>query len=189
MKPFSYLLLLFLVIGCNSNSEEYSKEPVVQESILEIVEEIGEEFVVADIDSTFKLSIPDLDSIKLIHKKDSYRESIAYVYLREYYGVNGEKEEGAIAEWDSVNYCSFVQNFHFDIQYKTSQCNESGMSETITFPKIETERVKELINALFSTEDNTWVTNTSYEADGAGCYYLILQEDEKTTKIEIWCGC
>ena len=188
MKLFSYLLLLFLALGCNSASVETLEEAIVEEESFEILEEVEIEIPVVTVDSTFELLIPNIDSIRVLHKKDDYRGTQAYIYLREYYGLDGEKTDLVFSEWDSTQYCSFVQKFHSEIVYQTAGCKEAGISETITFPKIETEKAREFINAMFSTEDNTWSSETSYDADGAGCYYTIIQE-EAATKIEIWCGC
>lgn len=188
MKLFSYLLLLLLVVSCNSHQVESSKESIVLESTEKVVEEIEEEIVPDELDSAFKLQIPIGDSIKQMREEEEYQVSLSYIYLREYYGEIGEKTDLTAQDWDSTSICSFVQEFHSNVVYQMSECGESGISETIIFPKIETEKVKQFINALFSTEDNTWATPTSYEADGAGCYYSIIQEEE-ATKIEIYCGC
>ena len=66
--------------------------------------------------------------------------------------------------------------------------NYGKIHEHIIFPKLPTNEVKILINKLFTSKDNKWVSQYEYEPEEGGCFYKIKQEKSKTT-IQIYCGC
>ena len=132
---------------------------------------------------------PDTFKLKSIERKGNFGESLGYIYLKENYHVSSEQDSIIYYEWEPDIICAFKQDFEEGITYKVWQCKEAGgVSEQITFPRMENRTAREFIELLFYDRWNTWVSDLQYEPEGAGCYYKI-DHSEKQTVIEIYCGC
>lgn len=151
---------------------------------------IGITSSVSSLAQSFELEQPDTTKLKLVQNVLDYSESLGYLYLKEYYKIKSSKDSVEIYDWDpDGGVCAFHQDFEFGIHYKLWKCREAGgISETITLPKIETTAIKKFIELLFYDKFNEWTDENSYEPDGAGCYYEIIQ-NETNTIIDIYCGC
>ncbi len=61
---------------------------------------------------------------------------------------------------------------------------------TISFPKIELNHLKKLIEMLYDEPDNHWGTPYNYvPKEGMGCNYIIDNEVKDSTIVSITCGC
>ena len=61
--------------------------------------------------------------------------------------------------------------------YYYEDCDEEGgMTERITLPLMDITEVRKWIETLFYDPYNTWTSPMSYEPDGAGCYYEIIDK-------------
>ncbi len=192
MKTF-YLPLIVLslfAVSCEeAENNEAPSEAAEEQPTVESIEpnEVETETIVASAE--FELVKPDTAALKTTYPKGDISFSMGYHYLTQAYSITSEK--------DSVEYygdskefiCHFYQTFEHGITYWKSNCSEEGgAQERITFPSLTNEQAKEFVNTLFYEPWNTWTTDLKYEADGAGCYYTIIQEDDQTI-IDIWCGC
>jgi hypothetical protein len=143
----------------------------------------GQDFVLKKIDKT------------ALEQKFDYRQQIykglAYAYLVENYATRSARYDIFTIQNERLDTCGFKQEFEFNIHYYLENCEKvegAGMDEKITFPKISTAAAQNFIMTLFQAPENTWVSEFDYEPDGAGCYYSILQEKNRTI-IACWCGC
>jgi hypothetical protein len=137
---------------------------------------------------SFKLTEPDLKKLVKLEKGSNHTKTIGYLYLLENYKAISAKFNSKFYEWDKKAICSFNQKFDFNIEYWYESCEEGKIHEHIIFPKLPTNEVKILINKLFTSKDNKWVSQYEYEPEEGGCFYKIKQEKSKTT-IQIYCGC
>lgn len=139
-----------------------------------------------------KLVKPDTAYLKIQAKKGKYNKSLSYLYLEKYYNINSKKRNIQYSEWDKKNICSFSQEFNYGIKYYKWTCKEDGgITETITFPKMDVKEIQRLVNVLFyDPQNNKWVSLLKYEPkdSGAGCYYEIV-ESNTDIKLKIYCGC
>ncbi|MBI1287700.1 MAG: hypothetical protein GC178_08990 [Flavobacteriales bacterium] len=133
---------------------------------------------------------PDTLSLKSTQKHQSFAGSLGYRYLKKYYKVASEKDSVIYYAWgDSNTICSFRQSFEREIVYEVWECSEGGgISEQITFPKMDNNTAKKFVDLLFYDKWNTWVSDFTYEPVGPGCDYNIQQRENKTV-ILIYCGC
>ena len=185
---FSLVLFVLLAYSCSETLETESLSIAQSDIKIELDTIQQEEIDIESNDSIFYLIKPNRFKIDSLFKSD-YSTTRAYIYLKEYYLSTTNKQDVQFDEWDSITPCSFTELFQYGIKYEVYNCSEEGgISEKMIFPKIELDSVKHFIMQLFSVEENSWVTNTSYEADGAGCYYGIVEEED-SVKIEIYCGC
>ena len=142
-----------------------------------------------NIEQEFTLKTPDTLALKKLFGQTDYYESMLYLYLKRNYQATSEKDSIEYSKEKPNRICSFHQTFENEMQYYVWECSiEGGLRESIEFPKVELETVRNFIELLFHDEWNTWVSDYKYEPDGAGCYYQIEQE-EKSTIIDIYCGC
>ncbi len=127
-----------------------------------------------------------------LQEEREWSETLAYLYIRNYYEKKSGKDSIKYFEWDnniSNNICSFNQSFKPNINYYIWECKgEGGIKEIIEFPKIENSEIKSLINLLFYEKQNNWISEFNYKPNGAGCYYEIKQQKDKTI-LKIYCGC
>jgi len=197
MKYILHLIFLIFVSSCvmdapketttiveDTKTNEFSDELKISDTVSSETNELD------SLESPFILIDPDTAMIKLkIGELDYYRSEL-YIYLHQYY---------EIVSRDSIQYysydretnreCGFIENFNPGISYELADCSEEGgVSETVTFPRVNNSTMKSFINKLFENEENTWTDEFSYEADGAGCYYNVTHTDTTTT-INIYCGC
>ena len=144
-------------------------------------------------DSIPELEIDSVDDIEIVEyqlPRDFSLYSDWYDYLLENYDtisasnkIIGESAHGG------KDVCHFDQRFELGITFSYGGCGEGGASESIVFPGFTKEELYEIINSKFFTEDNTWnEDSTSYEADGAGCYYSI-EERNDSLFVSTYCGC
>ncbi len=133
---------------------------------------------------------PDTAKLNKLFIKKNYTQSVGYLYLKTYYKAISGKDSIQYHELNAKAVCAFKQRFEKDIQYIVWACKEAGgISETIVFPKMELKVAKAFVHKLFyEALNNTWTSEYTYEPDGAGCYYKIIQTDTQTI-IEIYCGC
>lgn len=138
----------------------------------------------------FILHLPDTSMLKKHQKEREWKETLTYLYLRNYYTSISKKDSIEYYEWNSKSICSFNQSFEGKIKYSVWECKEAGgISETVEFPKLDLDLTKKFIETVFFDKGNSWTSEENkYEPDGAGCYYEIKQRKEKTI-IEIYCGC
>ncbi|GAB5556854.1 MAG: hypothetical protein SchgKO_10670 [Schleiferiaceae bacterium] len=137
--------------------------------------------------------VPEVPDTVMLNQKSSeynpYYESMAYIYLVEYYKADGERDSVIYGDYEGDPICSYYQAFEGGISYSLSGCGEEGgADEDMVFPKMKLSDAKALIERLFYDPWNTWVSENAYEPDGAGCYYGITQTETQTI-IEIYCGC
>ncbi len=93
---------------------------------------------------------------------------------------------------DTSSICGFYQGFENEIGYLVKACEIPegiGFEEILSFPKgMEIDSIKKFIETLYYSSENEWVSTYLYEPNGAGCYYKIVETEQKTG-IERWCGC
>lgn len=137
----------------------------------------------------FVLAKPDTAKLKTLQEQGNHAESLTYLYLKTYYKPASPKDSVLFDEWDKKRPCAFQQNFQSGISYKVDDCGEGkGLSETVTFPKVNLTALRTFIETLYFEPDNTWVSPLLYEPEEVGCYYEII-ETENNVSLEIFCGC
>ena len=175
----------------NSSEETSENESTVAEELISSEPQIQGEPSTKDttVQLDFALVHPDTVALKKVWEGNENFHSKGYLYLSEYYAIAGNKDS---VEYygDSEEYiCQFYQEFEYGITYSKSNCSEEGgAEERITFPRLSNAEAHDFVNTLFNDPWNTWTTELTYEADGAGCYYSIIQKEQQTI-ISIWCGC
>lgn len=134
----------------------------------------------------FGLFIPTGEGLSAVLESDD----VIYGYLEIYYFTMSEKDSIGFNSWDmeQLDTCSFTQQFSNSILYKQLGCGEIGTDYEIIFPLVELDKMQELVELLFFSDDNKWTSEFAYEPDGAGCYIVIIQ-GESNTRLEIYCGC
>lgn len=173
--------------GITANSPWVLARPIQAIDSITTTEKIKSNQVSENKVPSFVLNIPSGKTLKKLLENDFE----FYDYLNISYKKTSEVfDVQLVGPGDDAHRCAFKQQFEFGIRYARDDCNEDGggLSEIIVLPKTDRQQVKKLINLLFKTSDNTWTSPTTYEPDGAGCYYTII-EDDKNTTIKRWCGC
>jgi len=147
--------------------------------------------------SVDSITIPEDDTLNIVLIEEEIEKASSYnlysdwhQYLVENFDtlspsnrIIGESAHGGL------DICHFEQQFEKGILFKYGGCGEGGANESITFPGFTKKEMFQIINTNFFTEDNTWnEDSTSYEADGAGCYYSI-EERNDTLFVSTYCGC
>lgn len=138
-----------------------------------------------------KLAKPDTAYLRIQSQINNYTKSLGLLYLEKYYNNNSQKRSVHYYEWDKKDTCAFKQNFAIGIYYSRWQCKEAGgVSETITFPKMDIIEIRKIINYLFFDSNNKWITPLKYEPkdNGAGCYYEIIESKNRIV-LKSYCGC
>ena len=90
----------------------------------------------------------------------------------------------------------FTQQFENGITYKEENCSEEGGGNlAVTFKNVNRKSLENWIEKIFKildeTNENIWNekrTQYSPKEEGAGCYFEIKEENNKT-KVEVYCGC
>lgn len=182
----SFIALFLLTASCTENETSELRGQQVQETTTENIDSI--DLSQNGLTVAFELIDPDTAMIRKKVWKDNYVGSMGYTYLTSYYQATSEKDSIIYYDEESKDLCAFYQTFDYGITYSKSSCEEVGFIEQIKFPKIDNKSAKAFVNKLFYDSWNTWTTDLNYEADGAGCYYTINQEEHYTI-IDIWCGC
>lgn len=113
-----------------------------------------------------------------------------YDYLLENYDtISVSNKVIGESAYGGLDICLFEQRFEQGIWFEYSGCGEGGANQSLVFPGFTKKELYEIINSEFFTEDNTWnEDSTSYEADGAGCYYSI-EERNDSLFVSTYCGC
>ncbi|MCB9195284.1 MAG: hypothetical protein H6598_03585 [Flavobacteriales bacterium] len=187
MNYLTLIVFCFVLLSsCSQDESQDADERKTNNSTTQNIDSINlsQNGITAD----FELIDPDTSLIRKQVWEENYTESMGYTYLTTYYQTVSEKDSIEYYDVENMDICAFHQQFEFDISYSKSSCEEIGYIEQIKFPKIDSKTAKEFVNKLFYDSWNTWTTDLKYEADGAGCYYTIIQEEDHTT-IDIWCGC
>lgn len=131
----------------------------------------------------------DTAELRSLWESNQYRYSKGYYYLKTYYNFKEERDSVQFMYPSDEEPCGFIETFAQGLEYRLQSCDkEGGGTERLRFPKMKLEEAQKFIRLLFYTKDNTWKDDYHYHADGAGCYYDIIQ-NESFTEIRIWCGC
>lgn len=183
-------LLLFISFFFNSCGNEESDTTNEEKAVETTQQTEGVQYDESLLDPTgFELHQPDTVSLYKTWKDQNYSDSKGYLYLTGYYQLAGPQDSVEYYGESQESICHFVQKFQYGITYSLSECSEEGgMQEKIIFPRVDDQIIHDFVNTLFFDPWNTWTTELKYEADGAGCYYNIVQSEEYTT-IYIYCGC
>lgn len=120
--------------------------------------------------------IPIEDYFNAFYPSDTPKDSILYQDDFEYAKDWGHEE------------CGYHKMFEQGISYRTNSCGESGGSEYIVIPTENIASVRTLLEILDQNKENKWESRNSYNADGAGCYFDLKQENGKVI-ISTYCGC
>ncbi len=200
-RHITFLIILSIVIlSCETKSKKSKSEFSKQEentvhkdtvkkeiSLLKIEFNKNKKSPIDDL-GKFILHTPDTLKLKQIRKSRYGKESISYLYLRNYYDTISVKNSVKYYDWSS-DICSFTQKFKGNINYSVSHCEE-GMSiaEVIQLPKLKLKEIRKFIELLYYDSDNKWTSDYIYAPDGAGCSYEIKILKDRTI-IEIFCGC
>lgn len=194
MKPIYLFLITFIFfVSCGNeesspSGEETTPTKEVAEEKIEQTEEVHYDESLLD-PTGFELVIPDTVALYKTWKEQNYANSRGYLYLKENYKLAGPMDSVQYYGDSEEAICHFVQIFQYGISYSKSECSEEGgAQEKIILPRIDDALIHEFVNTLFFDPWNTWTTDLTYEADGAGCYYTIKQSEEHTI-IDIYCGC
>lgn len=174
-------------ISCESETEASEES---NETVTDTTEKVEIEVIIDEAPLTAFVPVsPDTTALKKIWFSDDYTETLGYLYLSTHYPSSNEKDSVEYYNFDEEMICAFYQSFDQGIEYSEHGCaEEGGYQEKYVFPKMDDLVAKEFVNHLFFDPWNTWTSDYSYEAEGAGCYYNIQQSDTTTT-IFIWCGC
>ncbi|MEO0470596.1 MAG: SH3 domain-containing protein [Bacteroidota bacterium] len=137
----------------------------------------------------FQLFMPDTTELIGIKEAPNERQSEHLLYLKQYYQLAGAQDSVTLYDWSEKEVCAFVQDFEFGIHYRYENCSEEGgADEQIILPLTDLSIVRKWIEHSFYAAENVWTSETSYEPDGVGCYYEIIQQADRTV-IDIYCGC
>ena len=186
MRIIAIIIGIAFIYSCQTKTGT----PVNDNSfVTEKVVEMNPKIDIENEDS-FTLIDPDMDLIKKLYDSNNYEFSFAYFYLKENYtSVSRDSIEYYEYEGEEDRICAFQESFELGIHYSIDECREEGgMGESITFPLVDTMVMKAFIQKMFEDENNTWTDDANYEADGAGCYYNVINTDTTST-ISIYCGC
>ena len=151
-------------------------------------------FVIPSIcNAQFIFKEPNVDDLK---KKLDQNPSldIIQLYLSANYSASNKSELNYYAGSNEI--CAYKQVFDEEIQYLIDECaEEGGVRSKLILPKASLHQLKEWIVKMDSNDlteiDNSWNENgTIYRPTdkGVGCYYSIINND-KSTIVEVWCGC
>jgi hypothetical protein len=144
----------------------------------------------------FKLKEPNIFNLKEQLKTNS-DTNVIFNYLINNYKTISEKTNLEYHELNDSQLCGFKQEFENGIKYTISECKEaSGVFIELELPKIKRSELKKWIEIIYKidkTEEdkNVWKNNNSkFEPKEVepGCYYKI-EEKNKKTFIELYCGC
>lgn len=118
-----------------------------------------------------------------------------YLYLTQNYDSLGAKFDLKTDEYEADYVCSFKQKFGSDILFEINSCGEGGSGIDIAIPKTENKFITTWIEDIYKSSAteliNVWneqMTKYYPEDEGAGCYYEIKQEENRTV-ITTFCGC
>lgn len=122
---------------------------------------------------------------------------VIFHYLINNYKMTSKKSDLEYYEWDKSKICAFTQEFENGIKYSVFECKEAGgITVELELPKIKRTELMKWIEKIYEVDkteidQNVWKENNSkFEPKevNPGCYYKI-EEKEKTTLIELYCGC
>ncbi|MAD98025.1 MAG: hypothetical protein CMB99_11930 [Flavobacteriaceae bacterium] len=132
------------------------------------------------------------DDLKAAFIKSNYKMNIIHSYLIANYRVaSGNPMTKKLGK----EKCKYRRQFKPNIVYKMNDCEEGkGSFETVIFPKAAMNNLKKWVEQIYRTQPmeikNIWYPGTTEygpEPRQEGCYYKILQEEDRSV-IEIWCG-
>lgn len=152
-------------------------------------------FPIVGFSQAFELKKTNIVELRKDMEQNNSTE-IIYSYLLQEYKKVGEKKNIKMFDSNKTKICAFEQEFLGGITYSINECSEEGgMTFKITFPTVGKKTVMNWIEIMDSNDlseiDNSWNENgTIYRPtdEGVGCYYTIINDD-KSTVVEIWCGC
>ena len=144
----------------------------------------------------FKLTEPNILKLK---EQISTEQNIEVIfnYLTNNYKPVTEKSDLQYYDWNKTKLCAFTQGFENAIKYSIFECKEAGgITVELELPKIQRTELMKWIEKIYEVDkmdvdQNVWKEeNSKFEPKEAspGCYYKI-EEKEKTTLIELYCGC
>ena len=122
---------------------------------------------------------------------------VIFHYLINNYKVTSKKYDLEYYEWEKSKICAFTQEFENGIKYAIFECKEAGgITIKLELPKIKRTELMKWIEKIYEVDkmeidQNVWKENNSkFEPKevNPGCYYKI-EEEEKITLIELYCGC
>ena len=120
-----------------------------------------------------------------------------FIYLTDNFKSTSEKYDFKYYDWDNSKLCAFTQEFDNEIKYSVSECKEgAGLSVILDLPKINRNELMKWVEGIYEvakwTNDKyVWKKdNSKFEPEEiiCGCYFKI-EEKEKTTLIDLYCGC
>jgi len=144
----------------------------------------------------FELTEPNISKLKEQLLTGQNNEVILN-YLTNNYKEASKKYDLEYYDWDKSKLCSFTQEFENGIKYSVFECKEAGgITIELELPRIKRTELMKWIEKIHEVDkmdidQNVWKEdNSKFEPKevNPGCYYKI-EEKEKTTLIELYCGC
>ena len=144
----------------------------------------------------FKLTEPNISKLKK-QILTSQNNEVIFNYLINNYKEVSKKSDLEYYEWNKSILCAFTQEFENGIKYSVFECKEAGgITIELELPKIKRTELMKWIENIYEVDkmdidQNVWKEdNSKFEPKevNPGCYYKI-EEKEKTTLIELYCGC
>ena len=144
----------------------------------------------------FKLTEPNISKLKK-QILTSENNEVIFNYLINNYKEVSEKSDVEYYEWNKSKLCAFTQEFENGIKYSVFECKEAGgITIELELPKIKRTELMKWIENIYEVDKmdidkNVWKEdNSKFEPIevNPGCYYKI-KEREKTTIVDLYCGC